>query len=88
MKKEPGVIQYCPKCNEAYEFADFSMLDNVSLDTRCRKCGFYLFLYNKFKLDAVNIIISSNPELASTLLVNPEKLLRFLENEVGLKEMN
>ena len=88
MKKEPDVIQYCPKCNERYEFADFSMLDDVSLDTRCRKCGFYLFLYSKFKFEAVNIILNSDSELANRLSVKPEKLLQFLEDEVGLKKMN
>ena len=88
MTKEPEAIQYCPKCNERYEFEKFYMLDEVPLDTRCRKCGFFLFLYTKFKFEAVNIIMATNSKELNKLSLNPKKLLHFLEDEVGLKKMN
>ena len=88
MKKEPEAIQYCPKCDEAYEFEKFYMLDETPLNTRCRKCGFFLFLYSKFKFEAVNTIMATNSKELKALSVNPKKLLQFLEDEVGLKRFN
>ena len=84
----PEVSQQCPQCGESYQFAKFDMLDEIPQSTPCRGCGFLLFMYTRFKLEAVNALLVSDPAMRKLMTSgNTDKLNEYVENKVGLKRM-
>ncbi len=84
----PEVTQYCPQCGESYEFAKFEMLDEIPQSTACRGCGFLLFMYARFKLEAVNALLASDSGMEMAMKAgDTDALNKYVETKVGLKRM-
>ncbi len=80
-----GVTQLCAQCGEAYPLADFEMLDEVPLSTPCRRCGFLLFLYAHFKLEAVHALLASDPTMGKIIAAGDTGAVNeYVEKKVGL----
>ncbi len=82
------VTQHCAQCGEPYQFAKFEMLDEIPQSTPCRRCGFLLFLYARFKLEAVNALLVSDPSMRKMIASGDTGLVNeYVEKKVGLKRM-
>lgn len=84
----PEISQECPQCGESYQFEKFEMLDEIPQSTPCRGCGFLLFMYTRFKLEAVNALLASDPAMRKLMTSRDANALNeYVENKVGLKKM-
>jgi len=85
---KPEVTQHCPQCGEPYQFAKFEMLDEIPQSTPCRRCGFLLFMYARFKLEAVNALLASDPAMCKMIASGDTDVLNeYVEKKVGLMRM-
>ncbi len=85
MKKEPDLIVLCAKCGEKYVFEEFDMVDEIPMNTPCRKCGFHLFLHTHLRFKAMNIL-SGEPNFAK-IADNPQEVVEYLDEMVGLRKI-
>jgi hypothetical protein len=84
-KKEPDLILACANCGEKYIFEDFDMVDEVPMNTTCRKCGFHYLLHSHLKLRASNILRGEpNFEKVSD---DGKKFNEYLDKMVGIKNL-
>ena len=84
-KKEPDVIDICPRCGEKHEFENFKDLDELDIKTPCRKCGYLLHEHISNKMEATISLLASGDQHAHKLLNEGkfEEFKRYLEMKTG-----